>query len=374
MIHSAFVCFAAKKHISHTNVIRVFTKNLCLLVFVSFSVFAQAQGDLFRKHYEAANAAHRAGNYAAAEAEFKLILAEASERLGKIYSAQGNYEASVASFETANSTRPGSSNALIDLSIAYFHLGQFAKGVEPLQRVIAGDAKNAAAHHMLGKTYFMMGEFDKAGRELEETLRLTPGDYDAEYTLGLAFLKRKDVAKAKELYERMAERLGSRPALRVLIGRAYRETGFLPESIEEFKKAIALDPKFPRVHYYLGLTYLYKDGAARIPDAMEEFRIELAANPDEYFANFYLGILYIMDRKWEPAIALLEKATRAQPNNPDPYFPPGPGLSGCGQAQGSHRSAGEDNRAQSLARAQRLPGDNGPLPARAIVAESRSHG
>ena len=117
----------------------------------------------------------------------------------------------------------------------------------------------------------------------------------------------------------------------MLIGRAYRETGFLAESIDEFKKAIALDAKFPRVHYYLGLTYLYKDGAARIPDAMEEFKIELAANPDEYFANFYLGILYIMDRKWEPAIALLEKATRKQPNNPDPYFHLGQAYQGAGK-------------------------------------------
>src|SRR5262249_30385950 len=94
---------------------------------------------------------------------------------------------------------------------------------------------------------------------------------------------------------------------------------------------IALDPRFPRVHYYLGLTYLYKDGAARIPDAMEEFKIELAANPDEYFANFYLGILYIMDRKWEPAIALLEKATQSQPNNPDPYFHLGQAYQGAGR-------------------------------------------
>ena len=61
---------------------------------------------------------------------------------------------------------------------------------------------------------------------------------------------------------------------------------------------VAIDPRFPRVHYYLGLTYLYKDGAAKIADAIEEFKIELAANPEEYFANFYLGILYIMERKF----------------------------------------------------------------------------
>src|SRR5215204_1827350 len=289
------------------------------------------QGDLFRKHYEAANTYHRAGNYAAAEAEFKIILAEAYERLGKLYSAQGNYQASVNAFDSSRTLRPSTTEGLIDLAIAHFHVGQYTKGIEPLQRVLAADARNATAHHMLGKTYFMLGEFEKATSELHQTLKLTPADYDAEYTLGLSFLKRKDVTKAKQLYERMAERLGNRPALRVLIGRAYRETGFLAESIEEFKKAIALDPNFPRVHYYLGLTYLYKDGAARIPDAMEEFRVELNANPEEYFANFYLGILYIMERKWEPAISLLENAVRKQPNNPDPYFHLGQAYQGAGR-------------------------------------------
>jgi tetratricopeptide (TPR) repeat protein len=292
--------------------------------------FVPPQGDRLRQHYEAANAYHRAGNYEAAETEFKIILAAAYKQLGKIYSAQGNYQASINAFEIALA-RLDANDALIDLSIAYFHIGEYSKGIKPLQRVVATDTQNPIAHHMLGKTWFMMGEFDKAAGELQQTLKISPHDYDAEYTLGLCYLKQKNVTQAKQLYERMADRMGNRPALRVLIGRAYRETGFLAESIEEFKKAIALDPKFPRVHYYLGLTYLYKDGAARIPDAMEEFKVELAANPEEYFANFYLGILYIMDRKWEPAIALLEKATHKQPNNPDPYFHLGQAYQGAGR-------------------------------------------
>src|SRR5437868_6973262 len=303
---------------------------LAFLPLLLFTFFFSPQTDLFRKHYEAANAYHRTGNYAAAEAEFKLILGDAYERLGKIYSAQGNYQASVNAFESAAAARPNSIDASIDLSIAYFHLKEYAKGIEPLQRLIATDAKNSTAHHMLGKTWFMMGEFEKATRELQEALRLTPEDYDAEYTLGLCFLKQHDVASARKLYEGMADRLGNKPALRVLIGRVYRETGFLPESIDEFKKAIALDAHFPRVHYYLGLTYLYKDGAVRIPDAMEEFKIELASNPEEYFANFYLGILYIMDRKFDQAVALLEKAAHKQPNNPDPYFHLGQAYQGAG--------------------------------------------
>lgn len=308
----------------------MYLRSAFLPLLISVFLF-QAQGDLFRRHYEAAQAYQRAGNFAAAESEFKIILAESNLLLGRVYSAEGKYTLAVDALKTATSLRADSTEGLVDLSIAYFHIGEFEKGLEPLQRALAADPKNAGAHHMLGKSYFMMGEFQKAATELQAALQLSPSDYDAEYTLGLAYLKQKDVAHAKELYGRMIERLGNRPALRVLVGRAYRETGYLPESIDEFKAAIALDPHFPRVHYYLGLTYLYKDGAARIADAMEEFKIELSANPDEYFANFYLGILYIMDRKWDEAIVLLEKAVKKQPDNPDPYFHLGQAYQGAGK-------------------------------------------
>ena len=106
------------------------------------------QADLFRKHYEAANAYHRAGNYAAAEAEFKVILSEAYERLGKVYSAQNNYQASVSAFESARAMRPDATDGLVELAIAYFHAGQYAKGIEPLQRVICSrcEKRDCASH------------------------------------------------------------------------------------------------------------------------------------------------------------------------------------------------------------------------------------
>ncbi|HET8782510.1 MAG TPA: tetratricopeptide repeat protein [Pyrinomonadaceae bacterium] len=306
---------------------------LACLPFLLFSVFFQTQSDLFRRHYEEAGRAHAAGNFKKAEEEFNAILAEAYERLGKVYSAQGNYTASVAPFESAVAIRPAGLEGIVELSIAYFRTRQYQKSIDLLQPAISANPQYAPAHHMLGKSYFMLSQFDKATAELQTTLKLAPNDYDAEYTLGLAYLKQRQVPEAKQLFQHMVDRLGNRPQLRVLLGRAYRETGFLPESIEEFKAALALDPKFPRVHYYLGLTYLYKDGATKIADAMKEFEIELAANPEEYFANFYLGILYIIERKWDPAITLLEKAASKQPNNPDPYFHLGQAYQGAGKHQ-----------------------------------------
>src|SRR5918912_732086 len=291
-----------------------------LLPLLSLLLAFQSPQETIRQHYEAAESYRRAGNLTAAETEYTAILVEGYTRLGRIYSAQRRYREAAAVFESAASYQPSSQAALVELAIAYFDSDQYEKALDPLNKALTLNPQSAGAHHMLGKTLFMQGEFTKAAAELEAALKLSPNDYDVTYTLGLAFLKQKQFAPAKQIYDRMLAQLGSRPQLHIIFGRAYRETGFLQEAIEEFKKAVALDPHFPRAHYYLGLTYLLKDGASRLKDAADEFKIELAANPDEFFANYYLGVIYVIERNWEAAIGLLEKASRIQPNNPDPYF------------------------------------------------------
>ena len=280
----------------------------------------QSPPDSIRQHYEAAEARRRAGDLAAAEQEYAAILAEAYAKLGKIYAAQGRYSEAVPALEAAARYRPGDVDVLVDLAIAYFDADQFKRALGPLDAALARDPQSVGALHMRGKTYFMLGEFDRAAAELEAALGLAPNDYDISYTLGLVYLKQRQLAAAQEIYGRMLRRLGDRPQLHVLFGRAYRETGFLPAAIDEFKRAVALDPHFPRAHYYLGLTYLLKDGAARLDDAAAEFRFELQAHPEEFFANYYLGIVCAVERKWEQAVGFLEKASRIEPRNPDPYF------------------------------------------------------
>jgi tetratricopeptide (TPR) repeat protein len=297
----------------------MYFRSAFLPLFFLLVVFQSPQ-DPVRQHYEAAEAQRRAGNLAAAETEYKVILAEGCGRLGKIYLAEKDYKEAVTALEAAALYRPDSEELLVNLAIAYFNGDQYEKALEPLRKVLDRNQQSTGAHHMAGKSYFMLGEFTKATSELEAALKLAPNDYDVAYTLGLAFLKQRRFAPAKQIYDRMLEQLGDRPQLRIVFGRAYRETDFLPEAIEEFNRAVALDPKFPRTHYYLGLTYLLKDGAARLNDAAEEFKIELIEHPDEFFANYYLGIVYLMQRKLPLAISLLEKASRIQPNNPDPYF------------------------------------------------------
>jgi tetratricopeptide (TPR) repeat protein len=291
-----------------------------LFLFLSLLVPFQTPRDSFQLHYEKAEALRRKGDLTAAEAEFTAILRETYYTLGKILSAQPNYPESVKALEAAVSYSPNSNDVLLDLAIGYFHVAEYDKALAVLNKVVARDPKNTGARHMLGKTHFMLGDFERAIAELQTALNASPKDYDVAYTLALAYLKRQEIDPARRILDRMVAEIGNRPQLRVLIGRAYRETGYLTESIEEFKKAIALDPHFPRVHYYLGLTYLLKGGAEQLGAAQEQFKIELAANPEEFFAHYYLGIAATYERNWKDAVTYLEKASQLEPNNPDPYF------------------------------------------------------
>jgi tetratricopeptide (TPR) repeat protein len=304
-----------------------------LLVVLAF----QSSRDTIRQHYEAAEARRSAGNLAAAETEYAAILAEGYAKLGKVYAAEKQYKNAITALEAAAIYDPTSEDVLLDLAIAYFNSEQFEKALVPLNKARTRDPRNAGALHMIGKSYFMLGQLRKSAEALQAALKLTPNDYDVCYTLGLVYLKQQQFDPAKQLYARMLAQLGDRPELRILFGRAFRETGFLAEAIDELKKAVALDSHFPRVHYYLGLTYLLKDGVSKLDDAEQEFKIELASHPDEFFANYYLGIIYAIQRKWELAIPRLENASESQPKNPDPYFYLGEGY----QAMGNHAKAVE---------------------------------
>jgi len=113
----------------------------------------QTPRDSIRIHYERAEASRGRGDLGRAEAEYKAILGEAYNKLGKVSAALPDYPGSVSAFEAGSAYQPESNEALIDLAIAYFHVQKFDNALEPLNRAVSLYPNSAGAHHMLGKTY-----------------------------------------------------------------------------------------------------------------------------------------------------------------------------------------------------------------------------
>src|SRR2546422_2726098 len=291
-----------------------------LLSFLLLPLVFQSPQDRLQQHYEAAEAQARAGNFGAAETEYTAILAEGYRKVGRIYSAQKKHRQAIEALESAALYQPASDEALLDLAITYFEAGLFDKALQPLHKAITVNPQNPSSHSVLGKTYFALRDYDKAAAELKVALEFGSNNFDTSFTLAIAYLQQRQFTDAKRVFDWMLQQLGDQPELHIVIGRAFREAGRLPEAIDEFKKAIALNPSLARVHDNLALAYLMNEGASRLVDAEREVKTELLSNPDEFFANYYLGVVYIFQRKWELSVSFLKNASRVQADNPDPYF------------------------------------------------------
>ena len=282
--------------------------------------FNSPQDTSLAQRYAAAQELARAGKLDEAETEFKAILAAEYRTLTKIYAALMNRERALEATETAANYQAQHSALLIELAMAYLESAQFDQAIDPLLKAARLQPNNAVVHKTLGKTYFALGDYEKSASALEAAVKLDPKDFNSSFTLAITYLQQRQFTSARRVFDRMIAQFGQQPQLHIAIGRAFREAGRLQEAIEEFKKAIALNPKFPGAHYNLGLAYLWNEGGSAVANAEEEFKIELLASPNDFFSNYFLGITCIFQRKWEPATDFLKTASRIQPNNPDPYF------------------------------------------------------
>ena len=281
---------------------------------------AQQGPDPLNQHYSAAQTFQLGGDFERAEAEYRQVLALALQRMGNLLAAEKNdSEEAVRVLKEAVAAEPAYLDARIDLAMVYFRAGRLDKAGAEAAEVVKADSHNVRALQLLGNIEFAQGNFAEAADHLHTALGLQ-GDFETAYSLALAYLSQHKLAETKLLFDELLNDMGSTPQLHVLLGRAYRETGYLDEAIREFKKAIELDPRYPRVHYYLALAYLAQGEKERFPTARPLFEQELAINPKEFFSTFFLGVIHLEDRDFPVAEEYLKKAVQLQPENPDPIL------------------------------------------------------
>lgn len=280
----------------------------------------QAPEDALQRHYKAAQSLQNAGKPNEALVEYRAALGEAYARLGTLLLAQEEYSNASKAFALAVANGNSAEAILMNQATACFYTQQYDKALVSLRQVLAGNSRSHAAHHLLGKVYFMLRQFDKSVAELETALTFKAADFDTSYTLALAYLKQKRLPQAQRIFARLLGRQGNRAEVHILFGRAYRETEYLDEAIVEFRKTLALNAKHPNAHYCLGLSYLLKDGTLKLKEAAAEFRSELANYPDDYLATYNLGLICVIERQYEEGARLLEKSIVQRPQNPDAHL------------------------------------------------------
>ena len=280
---------------------------------------ASPDQDLLRQHYDSAQSAQSAGHLQQAELEYKAFLIEALHRLGDRRSRSGDFEKAAGFFQQALLLAPNESGLRLDYAESCRAAGDLVDAESAAQGVVQSDPKNARARFTLGQILLQRNDNQRASEQLEFAAALE-STFEHGYGLATAYLKFKAPDRAATVFKEMLAGFGDTAAIRLEFGRAFAEAGYPEQAIQEFKKALALDEKFPGAHYSLGAAYLVGLADAAFPEAAEEFRKELANHPNDVLSLYQLGYIAASQHQIKEAENYLGRAATLDPANPDVYL------------------------------------------------------
>ena len=277
-------------------------------------------GKAVQAEFAAAKASLAARDATAAQNHYVEAIVLGLRQLAQLELSANRTDQAATHLDEALRLKPIDVETQVDAAGVRFRRGEVAKAEELLKSVvIANPGDHPRAHGLLGRIYLFAGDFDNAAVELKASLDLQD-DFEAAYFLGIAYLKSGKLAETSAWFQRLESTMGESAALHMLFGRGYLIAKFPLQAISEFRRAIALEPKYPRAHGFLGyacLEHYQEEGYSR---ARMEFETEIKFHPDEYHVLELLGIADVNLRDFPAAELVLLRAVRMRPQEPSPYL------------------------------------------------------
>jgi len=274
---------------------------------------------LLKRSFESAKSALASGDLPEAERRYHQTIALGLRQVANISVSESRFDEATRELDQALKFAPTDPDIAVEAAIAWFRAGNLEKARQLAQSVVAAHPRHARAQDVLGRIELYRGDFPAAIHALQASIALND-DFETSYFLGLAYLKAKRLTDAQQFFQHLQGTMEDSAALHVLIGRAYSICHFPESAVTEFRKAVQLDPKYPRAHELLGYSLLEFRGEEAYPQARVEFERELKLHPDDYNALLLLGISNVALRDFPAAEAALLRASRLRRQEPFAYL------------------------------------------------------
>ncbi|HEY7686708.1 MAG TPA: tetratricopeptide repeat protein [Gemmatimonadales bacterium] len=213
----------------------------------------------------------------------------------------------------------------VDQARERFQLQDYYGTIHLLEEIVAIGHAYADAEHMLGLSYSLVGQAEKALAHLDRALELNPQYVEALVHRALVL---NDLGRESEATEslRRAGQIGGKSRLgfpnhlaaklanlHAHLAEAYIEAGGMREAIGQYQAALALGPEFHDLRYKLGRLLLQ---AGRVLEAREQFEIIVRSRPNFLDAAAMLGLASYLGGDGLSARVVWEDCRRRRPEDP----------------------------------------------------------
>jgi tetratricopeptide (TPR) repeat protein len=244
---------------------------------------------------------------------------------------------------------PDNLDAQANLGVLLYFQGRHSDAVEHLRKAIQINPNLPKIQGLLGLCEYRLGQLDAARTDLSAALgSLTDAKFRKEAGLTLIEVEtaQQDLSAAAVTVAKLREQAPTDPeilyaAYRIntdlageallslslaapqsgqmqqAIGHELERIRDLPGAIAAFRRAIAINPNLPGIHFELAEALRSSDSQTDRAQAEEEYAIALEKNPHEVQAAVRLADLQADRGDLNSAAKLYENALAQQPNNAD---------------------------------------------------------
>jgi tetratricopeptide (TPR) repeat protein len=217
-----------------------------------------------------------------------------------------------------------SDEPLINKARERFALQDYYGAVHLLEELVEAGRAFADCHHILGLSYAMLGQPQRALDHFGKALERNPRYIEAHIHRGILLNDLGRTDEAAEAFRQAASHNQTQPSgfpahiaanlanHHALLAAAYAEAGGITQAIEQYRRAVELGPTFADLRYRLARTLLEAGDAL---SAREELERVVADRPNFIDALASLGLARYLSGDAAGAAEIWRQCLLARPKN-----------------------------------------------------------
>ncbi|WP_457568019.1 tetratricopeptide repeat protein [Desulfurobacterium sp.] len=236
----------------------------------------------------------------------------ALRELAKIYIIDGNKDSAVKILNKIVEKEPYNLRNLIQVATSLLDLKEYRKVIPIIERITKLNPDNPNVYFLLGLSYELTGQKEKAVKAYEKSLDLFPENTTVIEQLATLYLKLGKIEEAKAYFERLYQLTG-KTSYALKIAAIADRNGNTREAYDFLKSIAKKNPGDPRIYFALAI---YADKLGKEEEAENYLKIVLEKDPENPAALNYLAYTYAnRGENLQEALKLIKKALKKRPNN-----------------------------------------------------------
>lgn len=292
-----------------------------LITLVAMTAQVSSAGSEAYDRYLHGLLAERKGDFTTALSDYQKAVeldpqaTEVFRDLAELNLRTGRTDAALRAAQHVRDLAPSQSSSFLFLGHVHVARGNLALAAQEYEKALELDPQNLKALENLG-SYYSSINGKKSLDYYERYLKIEPEDPEIHFQLGFIHQKLGDTPKAIAAFKKSVTLDPSQIASNLALAELYELTRSTAAAIAAYQKCIELDPRNPAFYSRLGLLYFNNK---EWDDAASQFQNSRSLAPNDTTQNYYLARIAEERGQWKQASDLAEQSYAM---SKDPQFLP----------------------------------------------------